>query len=158
MYGLEARMKKTIILVSLLSMGLACSIAGRKTAPDGPLAYSVILSGSHSQADSFQVKLITNSRDWEKTWQIVAGAEEPLPKIPTIDFDSQCVIAAFMGSRSSSGYKIEITSIEKKGENLRVHVKKYETPGMLTVMTNPFTLVRLPRGKYKLEVIEETVQ
>jgi hypothetical protein len=139
-------------------MVMACSIAGRKTAPDGPVGFSVILSGSHSKADSFEVKLITNSKDWVKTWSIVAGGEEPLPKIPTIDFGSQYVIAAFMGSRNSSGYKIEIPSIEKMGQVLKVHVKKYETPGMLTIMTNPFTLIRLPRGNYKLEVIEETVQ
>jgi hypothetical protein len=136
----------------------ACSVAGRKTTPDGPVPYTVILSGSHSSADKYEVKLITTKKDWESAWQVAKGGEEPLPNIPTVDFGHQNVIAAFMGQRSSSGYKIEISSIEKKGQILTIHVIKYETPGMLTVMTNPFTLVRVPRGNYKLEVIEETVQ
>ncbi|HBC47129.1 MAG TPA: hypothetical protein DEO84_10560 [candidate division Zixibacteria bacterium] len=150
--------KITICLVLSILTIFACSATGRKTIPDGPVAYTVILSGSHSSADKYEVKLVTTKKDWENTWQIAKGGEEPLPGIPSVDFSHQNVIAVFMGQRSSSGYKIEISSIEKKGAVLRVHVKKYETPGMLTVMTNPFTLVRVPRGKYELEVIEETVQ
>jgi hypothetical protein len=152
-------MKRAAIKVILIIMvGSACSVMGRKTIPDGPVPYSVILSGSHSQADSFQVKLITGQNDWEKVWQIVSGKEEPLPNIPTVNFSNNYVIAAFMGQRSSSGYKIEIPQIVKQGQTLKVHVKLYETPGMLTVITNPFTLVRIPRGNFKLEVVPETAQ
>jgi hypothetical protein len=150
--------KATILIILSLLAGVACSIAGRKTIPDGPVQYSVILSGSHSQADSFEVKLITSEKDWEAVWQIVAGKEEPLPKIPTVDFGSQSVVVVFMGERRSSGYKIEITAIEKHGQTLKAQVKLYETPGMLTIITNPFTLVRIPRGNFKLEVLKETVQ
>jgi hypothetical protein len=152
-------MKKiSLYVILMLLIGLSCSVAVRKTIPDGPVQYSVILSGSHSSANSYEVRLITSQKEWESTWQIAKGGEEPLPGIPTVDFNHQYVIAAFMGQRTSSGYKIDITSIEKKGSVLLVHVKKYETPGMLTVMTNPYILVRVLRGSYKLEVIEETVQ
>ena len=86
------------------------------------------------------------------------GRIDPLPSQPTVDFSKQYVIAAFMGERPSSGYRIEISGIEKRGGTLDVYVKKYETPGMLTVITNPFYLARVPKGAYKLNVIEETVQ
>jgi hypothetical protein len=86
------------------------------------------------------------------------GKEDPLPAMPTVDFSRQYIIAAFMGQRNTSGYQIEISAIEKKGRVLKVHVKKYETPGMLPVVTNPFTLVRIPRGGYKLEIIEEIIR
>jgi hypothetical protein len=153
-------MKNLWLIMVLLSEALACSATGGggRSSGDRAVEYSVILSGSHSQAKVFRVELITGEREWEKTWQIVKGLEEPLPSRPTVDFGRECVIAAFMGERSSSGYRIEVTAIEKKGRTLLVHLKKYETPGMLTVMTSPFTLVRIPRGNYKLKVIEEAVQ
>lgn len=153
-------MRNLWLIVVLLSGALACSAAGRggRSSGDAAVEYSVILSGSHSQAKDFRVELVTGDGEWERIWQIVKGLEEPLPSKPTVDFGREYVIAAFMGERSSSGYRIEVTAIEKKGRTLLVHLKKYETPGMLTVMTSPFTLVRIPRGNYKLKVIEEAVQ
>jgi hypothetical protein len=151
---------KIIVFLLLLILVLINCGAGRKggNIPDGPVSSTVILSGSHSLANTYEVKLVTNKAEWEKTWKIAKGIEDPLPNIPTVDFKRQYVIAAFMGERNSSGFKIEIPAIEKKGQTLRIHVKKYETPGMLPVITNPFTLVRIPKGNFKLEVIEETVQ
>jgi hypothetical protein len=150
--------KVAFCFIILLTAGIACSVFGRRSIPDGPVEHSVILSGAHSAVDSFQVRLVTDRKEWEKTWQEATGREEPLPNIPTVDFKRQYVIAAFMGERRSSGYRIEISSIVKKGRTLEVVVKKYETPGMLTVITDPFTLVRIPRGNFQLEIIEETVQ
>jgi hypothetical protein len=147
-------------ILAITGIFVFCTGLGRNggSPSDGPVDFSVILSGPYSSAESFQVLLVTNERDWDDIWQKTKGREQPLPSKPSVNFDSQYVIAAFMGQRTSSGYKIEIDSVEKKGRSLKVHVKKYETPGMLTVMTQPFTLVRVPRGHYKLEVIEETVQ
>jgi len=153
-------MRKVSVIITLLTLGATCSTAGRggRSLGDGPVEFSVILSGSHSQEKDYKVELITNKRQWEHVWQVAKGNEDPLPSQPTVDFGRQYVIAAFMGERPSSGYQIEITSIEKRGRTLQVLVKKYETPGMLTVMTHPFTLVRVPKGYYKLEVTEETVR
>ncbi len=149
--------KYAAILMMALLTALSCS-AIRRNVPDGPVENSVILSGAHSLVDSFQVNIITGKSEWEQVWHRTMGGVEPLPKIPTVDFGRQYVIAAFMGQRTSSGYRIEIPSIVKKGRTLMVTVKKYETPGMLPVVTNPFTLVRIPKGNYKLQVIEETTQ
>jgi hypothetical protein len=153
-------MKKLTVVLFLGIMFLFGAGFGRngKAPSNGPVDFQVILSGAHSNATTNEVKLIKNERQWEDTWRMAMGRQEPLPDKPTVNFDSQYVIAAFMGERSSSGYKIDIDKIEREGKTLRVYVKKFETPGMLTVMTQPFTLVRLPKGNYHLEVIEETVQ
>jgi hypothetical protein len=146
----------TISLLLLIAFGCGGSARGRKS--DGPVPFTVILSGAYSKCDSFQVDLIQNEDNWKNTWLLAKGNEEPLPTIPTVDFRKENVIAAFMGTRNSSGYKIEITDLVKKGNILKVSIKKYETPGMLPVITRPFTLVRIPKGDYKLEVKEESVQ
>ncbi len=151
-------MRKLIFLI--LIIGLACAGPFRRggVLRDGPVPFQTILAGSHSLADTAFIELITNEREWEHIWLVAKGLVDPLPSRPTVDFKRQYVIAAFMGQRRSSGYRIEVTSIEKEGKILNVYIKRYETPGMLTVVTNPFTLVRIPKGDYRLEVIEEIVK
>jgi hypothetical protein len=153
---------KKIFAAVLLGIAVMFILAGfgrRENSPTaGPVDFQVILSGSYSNATQPRVELVKSERQWDAIWQIAMGREEPLPEKPTVDFGSQYVIAAFMGERSSSGYHIEIDKIEKAGRKLKVHIKNYETPGMLTVMTQPFTLVRVQKGRYELEVIQETVR
>jgi len=151
-------MRRSIVL--LIVMFFACAGPFRRggISDDGPLPFQTILSGAYSLADTFSVELITSENQWENAWLVAKGRIDPLPEKPTVDFSRQFVIAAFMGKRSSSGFRIEITSIEKAGRILKVYVTKYETPGMLTVMTSPFYLVRIPRGDYRLEVLSKVVQ
>lgn len=151
-------MKKLLILSLLLIAACSGTLRRGGRLTDGPVSYQTILAGSHSLGDTAYVVLVKNEVNWEKTWILAKGKIEPLPNKPTVDFKKQYVIAAFMGERPSSGYRIEISSIEKRGKVLDVHIKRYETPGMLTVMTSPFYLARVPKGNYKINVIEEIVQ
>lgn len=151
-------MKRLCFLTFILLLACAGPFRRGHYTTNGPVPFQTILAGAYSLADSFSVRLISDDDDWENTWLLAKGRVSPLPDIPTVDFDHQCVVAAFMGKRPSSGYRIEITAIEKKGRNLNVHVTNYETPGMLTVITSPFYLARIPKGDYKLNVIKEVVQ
>ena len=126
--------------------------------PDGPVAFQTVLAGSSSMADTFQVHLVTSQRQWEDVWFLAKGDVDPLPVRPTVDFGRQYIIAAFMGERTSSGYRIEIIDLEKQGSVLEVHISKYETPGMLPVVTSPFHLIRIPKGRYDLQIVEETIR
>jgi len=152
-------MKKYLLLTTLMIL-LACAgplkMSGKLS--DGPVQFQTILAGPYSLIDTAYVELVTNQSEWEDTWLLAKGKIDPLPITPTVDFDQEYVIAAFMGQRPSSGFKIEITGIEKRGDLLDVNLKKYETPGMLTVITNPYCLVRLPKGNYNINVIEEIVE
>ncbi len=153
-------MRNICVALLVLTMTAACSGSGRRPGlpRSGPVPYTVILSGAHSAGDEYVVKLVTSPKEWTQTWKTAIGSEEPMPPMPEVDFKHYSVIAAFMGTRNSSGYKIEIPAIDKDGSILKVHVKKYETPGMLPVVTHPFTLVKVPKGKYEIEVLEESVQ
>jgi hypothetical protein len=151
-------MKKLFFLILIIALACAGPFRRGGALRDGPVPFQTILAGSHSLADTAFVELVTNKREWENIWLIAKGLVDPLPTRPTVDFSRQYVIAAFMGQRESSGYRIEVTSIEKAGRILNVYIKRYETPGMLTVITNPFTLVRLPKGSYRLKIIEQIVR
>ena len=145
----------SLSLGAIILCSCSCSLTGRGSLSDGPVSYTTILAGAHSAAESYSVKLIKNENEWEQAWLETAGNIDPLPARPSINFDREFVIAAFMGERPSSGFKIEITKIIKKSNKLNVHITRFETPGMLPVVTHPFCLVRLPRGDYQLELIEE---
>jgi hypothetical protein len=151
-------MKKILIILVLMALACAGPLRRGGRLADGPVPFQTILAGSHSLVDTSAVMLVKNESDWDKVWIQAKGRIDPLPTRPTVDFSRQCVIAAFMGERPSSGFRIEISAIEKRGKILDLHIKKYETPGMLTVVTNPFYLVRLPKGDYELNIIEETVR
>ena len=150
-------MKKYYLIFGLLVFACAGPFRGGERLTNGPVPYQTILAGSHSLVDSSSVVLVKSEKDWDRIWVEAKGKVDPLPSRPSVDFSKQYVIAAFMGERPSSGYHIEISAIEKDGDILNVYIKKYETPGMLTVMTNPFYLARLPRGNYEINVIEEIV-
>ncbi|MEE9555178.1 MAG: protease complex subunit PrcB family protein [candidate division Zixibacteria bacterium] len=151
-------MKKYLFIAVLLSIACAGPFRGSRVGGDGPVQFQTILSGAYSLADTFSIQLIKSEDKWEDVWLIAKGRINPLPDKPTVDFDRQYVIAAFLGERSSSGYRIEIESLELAGRTLNVYVTKYETPGMLTVITSPFFLARVPKGSYKLEVISKIVR
>lgn len=151
-------MKKYLFLAMLLILACAGPFRRSNTGGDGPVPFQTILSGAYSLADTFSVQLIKSEDRWEDVWLIAKGRVNPLPDKPTVDFGRQYAIAAFMGERPSSGYRIEIVSLERSGRILKVYVTLYETPGMLTVITSPFFLARVPRGNYKLEVISEIVR
>lgn len=72
--------------------------------------------------------------------------------MPEIDFEKQMVLAVFMGTKNSGGYRIEIASIAKAKDTLAVKVINYQREAgmMLPVLTSPFQLVLLPKGNYKL--------
>lgn|GEM_PF-1672809 len=127
---------------------------------DGPVDFRTILSGTSSAADTAAVYLIENSDQWRKTWRLATGKIEPAPALPEIDFKSTVVVAAFMGEKTSSGHRIEIARIIKSGQSLKVFViHRSSSQGMLLpVLTSPFHLVSIPKGKYKLEVKIEKVE
>ena len=153
-------MNRIVIFLISLMITLACGsiLHGNNRLADGPVRFNVVLSGAHSSVENGKVSLIKDESDWRQIWILARGNEDPLPDMPEIDFRSEYVIAAFMGQRSSAGYKIEITDIEKKGKILKVNISNYETPGMLPVVTRPYTLVRIPKGDYRLEVKTKSIQ
>lgn len=147
-----------ISITLMLCLALGCSILSRSDVADGPVKFQTILAGHYSLADTAAVYLISDDEQWQEIWRIANGRMELPPEPLKVDFTRQAVIAAFMGERSSSGYRIEISSITKKGSKLIVAIKNYETPGMLTVMTYPFHIVKIPKGEYRMVVEYEKIE
>jgi hypothetical protein len=117
--------------------------------------FTTISDGQHSLADTASNYLIGDKDTWAEIWQLANGNIEPMPALPEIDFEKQMVLAVFMGTKNSGGYRTEIASITKMKDTLDVKVINYQREGgmMLPVLTSPFQLVLLPKGNYKLNII-----
>lgn len=97
-----------------------------------------------SGIDRPQQTVVRNAADWQALWQRHAAGRQA----PAIDFAKNMVVAVFLGSRSSSGYQVEITGVRTEGDTLVVQWAERQ-PGPDTVaaqvMTAPAHLVTVPQ-------------
>jgi hypothetical protein len=153
-------LKRTVAVIAVILTITACSAIGKKHQANGPVNFRTIISGQYSQADTAAVYLIDNNNQWQKIWELAMGKQDPLPHAVELDFKNNMALAVFMGKKGAAGHRTEIASITQKGDKLTVVVKNHHSQeGMiLPVVTSPYHLVTIPKGKYKLNVRYEQVK
>lgn len=151
-----------------LSLGLVFAACRRDAAhgPEGPrdgaLAPELVqrvLQGTVSGVEADGVFVCRDDESWQRFWSEHTRLQLPTPAAPEVDFGESCVIAVFCGDRPSGGYAVEIDTIERVGEGLRVYARETrpeEGSAQVTMMTMPFELVAVPRfaGPVELEWID----
>ena len=100
--------------------------------------------------------------EWETFWREFTGALVPQPNPPAVNFETQMVIAATMGQRTSGGYSISIEQVAKKDGTLYAAVRETSpdaTCSNIAVMTAPAVAVVVPRhdGDFAFVESEETL-
>ena len=92
--------------------------------------------------------LIKDERAWAWFWEKHTAGIEPQPPVPAIDFVREMVIVAILGYQSSGGGPgvtvLEVAN-EAPSKALHVVIGEDENPGPLTVITNPFHIIKLKR-------------
>jgi len=92
---------------------------------------------------------------WKQLWQ----QHSPDRPLPAVDFTKEMVVGAFMGSRPSAGYTLEIVSaIEASGTLVVRYREASPSRGTMTaqVITSPYHLVAVPffPGEVKFEKVQ----
>lgn len=103
-----------------------------------------IATGSFSGIQEPTQLVITNQTQWEEIWKKHAVRKSPQQPAPEINFAKETVLFAAMGRKNSGGYKIQITSVEIKGDELIASIsEKSPGEGSLTIqaLTAPFHIV-----------------
>ena len=88
--------------------------------------------------------VIETEVEWKEVWEKVVAFQIPKPKLPEVDFETEMIIAVFMGEQRTGGYSIDITRIIKEEEEIVVQVEeKYPDPDLLVTMalTQPYHIV-----------------
>ncbi len=103
--------------------------------------------------------VIINAETWATFWAELHANISPVPDPPSIDFESDEIIAATMGQRSTGGYTIRIEGISRRGDDLEVVIVETSPGrGCLTTqaLTSPATAVSVVRPPGVVEFVEET--
>jgi hypothetical protein len=101
--------------------------------------------------------VVRNSRRWAEVWARAFVGRSEVPQRPTIDFSKEMVLVAAQGGQGSSGYDISIDRVASRDGGLAVDVTSTspdERCFVLTVVTSPVVMVRVPRSVGRVEYIE----
>jgi len=116
------------------------------------ILFRTIAQGHSSGYRNADQLIIDNSEQWNQLWQEHTSDVIPPVETPPIDFAENLVVAVFSGEKPTSGYGVEIISVETKTMSdcdrdylsVRIH---YNAPGSMTqdVITHPYHIVQLPQ-------------
>jgi len=122
-------------------MLLFVSLAGSALAP---VPFTTITQNEQSGVEAARQVVVRTPEEWKALWQEHA----PGQPVPAVDFTKSMVIGVFLGSRSTAGYRVTITAIERDGPNVAVSYRE-ERPGardiLAQMLTFPHHLVRVER-------------
>lgn len=129
-----------LFLLALPLLAVAC----RGPAIPEELPITLLAQGQHSHQIEQRFDWITGEADFTALWQALRPGDPP-----PVDFESDGVIAVFMGERATGGHAIQVERVARRDQELLVDVV-LQTPGpecMTTqALTQPYQLVLVPQA------------
>lgn len=116
-------------------------------------AVETIASDTMSGIDTPRQAVARNDQQWGALWQQHAGLGKPAP---AVDFSKRTVVAVFLGSRPSAGYRVEVSGTRQEGKTLVVtwrEIPPARDSLLAQVLTSPAHLVSISKfdGEIKFE-------
>lgn len=105
----------------------------------------LIAADSMSNVDEARTAVASTEAEWSALWKSHAS-DKALPKV---DFAKRRVVAVFLGSRPSAGYRVEIIGVKPEGGGVVVEWSEARPkPGLLLaqVLTSPAAIASIPRS------------
>lgn len=147
-------MKTSVILSIVLTMIISACASTNKSSDYTESKYTELASGDYSNIH-------------ERTWLVAKKAKEnkilspeliTKHKLESFDFGTNMMLQIFIGERNSSGYEIKILKIVENTESIQVHYAVKNPDGIvLTVMTQPYKILQLPKSNKRVEFFENGI-
>ncbi len=103
--------------------------------------------------------VIRDATTWAAYWSDFHANVVPVPDPPSVDFSTQMVVAATMGTRPSGGYTVSVSAVYQQDGTLFFRVRQ-ASPGPTclntAVVTAPAVAVIADRWDGPLEFVEES--
>jgi hypothetical protein len=152
---------QTMNLLSSLTACLAIvTLLGCTTATGaGPLTLRSLGKGGFSGIKEARKEVVKDKVAWEKLWTEHAKTTRNAAPAPEVDFATDMVIVATMGTKRTGGYSVEIVNADIAGKKLVVSVKETSPkPGAMAIqaLTAPFHFVTVPKKDLEVEFVEAT--
>jgi hypothetical protein len=108
-----------------------------------PVAYAVLASGERSGVVLRKNYLISSESELRELWKLISTNSPP----PSIDFETESVIAVFAGTKPTAGYSIAVTGIADADRRV-VSIEVIE-PGVsclaAPVETTAYQVLKVPK-------------
>ena len=105
---------------------------------------TTLAQGSQSAVEERRETVVRTPAEWQMSWKWHGGSEAA----PTVDFAKEMVVAVFLGTKPTGGYRVEITGARREGQSLVIeYAERRPGPGTLVTqaLTSPYHIVKLPR-------------
>ncbi|MDH5219174.1 MAG: hypothetical protein OEX19_15830 [Gammaproteobacteria bacterium] len=111
------------------------------------MPFEVISQGGQSGIDHQMSMVVDSMMHWEHLWMMHTNMQvnpEPLPKI---DFETDIVIAQFLGPVASCGYGINTEKVKNKGDYIKVKtvVSLPAGPIACLIAEQPYEFIKISR-------------
>jgi hypothetical protein len=143
--------------LGLLFIG-GCALLGVQ---EGPLHYETLLKGSYSGIRDARFEVIRDQAAYRALWQAHTSSVGTGQLPPEVNFSDYMVVVAYLGSRPTGGYRVNISGVEVRDGKVHVTVTGH-APGAgclaTQAFTQPFHLVKVRRVDLPVEFSKETVR
>jgi hypothetical protein len=108
------------------------------------MEYRVLESGHYSRYKNSSTKIIKNQKELKSLYLshnvgvLPPNGETPYIKTPKIDFDTQQVVAFFVGQKSNGGYGVKIDEIDESSDVCTIYYS-YTHPSPTSMVVDSIT-------------------
>ena len=117
-----------------------------KPAATRQIPFQTIAKGTRSGVSEAGQIIVRTQAEWNALWQKHSSMESNRSQAPALDFNKEIVTGIFLGQKPTSGYDVEIISMERSDGTLTVSLReKSPQPGavLTQAFTQPFHMVRI---------------
>jgi hypothetical protein len=105
------------------------------------LAFVTVAQANASLIDEPREVVVRSNEEWRALWKQLSPQT-----MPRVDFSGAVVVGVFLGSRPTSGYRVQIETVRLDGTKAIVEYREREPdPGgvVAQILTAPFHLIRI---------------
>lgn len=131
-------------------MALLASLCASPAQAEHTLSFLVMEQGVHSGISTQRFETIRDPASLQALWKFHRAGLPTAPAVPEVDFSKEMLIAAFAGQKSSGGYQLNITGLERRGKQTEVSLSLTQ-PGpdciVAEALTQPYVIAKLSKTK-----------
>jgi hypothetical protein len=150
------------LLVGATAVSIGCS-SGVSIGPEMPVDTQPLAEVQpfrfYSGMKMRQRLVVRDAATWANAWQQITWS--PLTTAPVVDFASDLLIVAAMGTMPTGGYSIDVDDVGVGGGNASISITE-QSPGPTCVVTQsltaPVTVVVVPKFAGQATFAEHTAQ
>ncbi len=124
---------------------------------DDVVRFEIISEGSFSGINTKTETVVDSQSQWTTLWDQHVSIQVPKPALPSVDFSSSVVVAIVAGNKPDSCYNLFLREVSEDGDNVNIRYEIVTSPpdlGCADVITQPFTIFRIPRPEGSISIQE----